>query len=105
MGGIAGRADAIFGAVECQKSNGSLHFHFFQYIQRLHQFASMKEIASILKEKLVSAVELKQFLENICVESYADPAQHDDEVPKLEAAFPLYSEVTECSSKDKTLMG
>ena len=34
MGGIAGRADALFGAVECQKSNGSLHYHFFVFVQR-----------------------------------------------------------------------
>ena len=33
-GGIAGRADALFGAVECQKSNGSLHYHFFVFVQR-----------------------------------------------------------------------
>ena len=29
MGGIAGRADAMFGAVERQKSTGSLHYIFF----------------------------------------------------------------------------
>ena len=28
MGGLAGRADGMFGAVECQKSTGSLHYHF-----------------------------------------------------------------------------
>ena len=28
MPGIAGRPDAMFGAVECQKSTGSLHYHF-----------------------------------------------------------------------------
>ena len=28
MGGIAGRADAMFGAVEAQKSTGTLHYHF-----------------------------------------------------------------------------
>ena len=40
MGGIAGRADALFGAVEGQKSTGSLHYHFFIFIQRFfgHMF-------------------------------------------------------------------
>ena len=61
MGGLAGRADALFGAVECQKSNGSLHFHFFPFVQRLHQYASMKEIGRMLEEKLVAADELKEF--------------------------------------------
>ena len=59
MGGLAGRADALFGAVECQKSNGSLHYHFFAFVQRLHQFASMKEIAQCLEAKLVEAKDLK----------------------------------------------
>ena len=29
MGGIAGRVDAMFGAVECQKTTGVLHYHLF----------------------------------------------------------------------------
>jgi hypothetical protein len=37
VGGFAGRADALFGAVEAQKTNGSLHFHFKLFVQRLHQ--------------------------------------------------------------------
>ena len=35
MGSIAGRCDGIAGAVECQKSTGSLHLHFWCYAQRL----------------------------------------------------------------------
>ena len=49
MGGLAGRADAMFGAVECQKTTSALHYHFFLFVQRLHQFASMKEIALALE--------------------------------------------------------
>ena len=41
MGGLAGRADAMFGAVECQKTTGTLHSHFFLFVQRLHQYASL----------------------------------------------------------------
>ena len=41
MGGVAGRCDGIAGAVECQKSKGSLHLHFWCYAQRLHQFKSL----------------------------------------------------------------
>ena len=61
----------------------------------------MKEIARKLEEKLVDAVELKQFLENLCCECYADPGKHRAEVEKLERDFPMYSERTECASKDK----
>ena len=97
MGGLAGRADALFGAVECQKSNGSLHFHFFAFVQRVHQYATMKEIAELLEEKLVDAADLKHFLSNICCESYADVEKHQKEVPTLEEHFPTYSEITECA--------
>ena len=92
MGGLAGRADAMFGAVECQKSNGSLHHHFWLFVQRLHQFATLKEIAEMLTAKLVQATELKDFLGSICCEKYADVADHLANVEALEANFPNYSE-------------
>ena len=59
MGGLAGRADAMFGAVECQKSNGSLHYHFFLFVQRLHQYATVLEIAELLEQALANADDLK----------------------------------------------
>ena len=96
MGGIAGRADAMFGAVECQKTTGSLHYHLFLFIQRLHQFCTLKEIAELLVAKLVEAQELKDFLSNICCETYTDVEQHRSNVPDLEAKFPAYSENSEC---------
>ena len=65
MPGLAGRPDAMFGAVECQKSIGSLHYHFFLFVQRLHQSASSKDIAELLAAKLVDASELKGYLANI----------------------------------------
>ena len=105
MGGLAGRADALFGAVECQKSNGSLHYHFFTFVQRLHQYASMKEIGRVLEEKLVAADELKEFLANICCECYADPDKHREDLSTLEGNFPMYSERTECGSAEKPLWG
>ena len=82
----------LFGAVECQKSNGSLHLHFFAFVQRLHQYATMKEIAELLEKALVDAADLKQFLSNICCESYADVEKHQKEMPTLEERFPTYSE-------------
>ena len=99
MGGLAGRADAMFGAVECQKSNGSLHYHFWLFVQRLHQFATLAEIAELLAAKLVHATELKDFLGKICCETYADVAEHQANVEALEANFPNYSEQTECQGE------
>ena len=101
LGGLAGRADALFGAVECQKSNGSLHYHFFVFIQRLHQYASMKEIAEKLEAKLVEADELKGFLANICCESYPNKEKFLKEMHRLEENFPTYSEKSECGDDMK----
>ena len=76
MGGLAGRADAMFGAVECQKSNGSLHYHFLLFVQRLHQYCTFKEIAEVLEKAVVDASELKDFIANLCCTSYNDPEGH-----------------------------
>ena len=62
MGGIVGRVDAMFGAVESQKVTGALHYHFFIFVQRLHQYATLKEIAEKLQAGLVQAFELKKTL-------------------------------------------
>ena len=37
QGGCLGRCDALFGAIETQKS-GVLHYHFKAFVQRLHQY-------------------------------------------------------------------
>jgi hypothetical protein len=36
VGGFAGRADILYGAIEAQKTNGSRHFHFKLFVQHLH---------------------------------------------------------------------
>ena len=99
LGGCVGRADALIGAVECQKSNGSLHFHWFLFIQRVHQYSTMQEIAALLEEAIIESVELKQFLENLCVSTYTDLPKHLSEQEELEKNFPVYSEDTECAGE------
>ena len=91
----------MFGGVECQKTTGSLHFHFFGFVQRLHEFASMKQIGKALEEELVKPCELKNFLANICVESYIDPALFTAQRTYLEGAFPAYSEKTESDTSKR----
>ena len=61
MGGLAGRSDGICGAVECQKLTGSLHLHFWNFIQRLHQYKTLAEITEYLEKCLIHADELKDF--------------------------------------------
>ena len=58
MGGIDGRCDGIAGAVECQKTKGTLHFHFWCYVQRPRQYESLEEIGKLLEDALVTAADL-----------------------------------------------
>ena len=97
MGGIAGRVDALFGAVEAQKTTGGLHFHFFMFVQRVHQSNTIKDIAKKIEENLINAEELKHFLGQICCERYPDLQQFTRERQALEKNFPRYAEGTECT--------
>ena len=45
MGGSAGRADALIGAVEAQKAEGVLHLHFFIYLQMAHQMKNLEDVS------------------------------------------------------------
>ena len=62
VGGIAGRSDGMCGAVECQKSSGSLHLHFWNFIQRAHQHHSLAEIAAMLEKALITADQFKKLI-------------------------------------------
>ena len=54
-GGIAGRVDAMLGAVEAQKTTGGLHYHYVIFVQRIHHFATLKDIAEQIKEEFLNA--------------------------------------------------
>ena len=49
MGGTAGRADALFAAVEAQKAEGVLHVHMFVYLQMASQFHTLYELANLFR--------------------------------------------------------
>ena len=57
VGGIAGRSDGLCGAVECQKSSGSLHLHFWNFVQRVHQHHSLAEIAAMSRPSFSSIMQ------------------------------------------------
>ena len=77
------------------EDNGCLAFIFlFIFVQRLHQIATMEEIAEKIKENLVNAEELKQLLSQICGERYPDTNQFMTARHALEMNFPLYAELT-----------
>ena len=50
-GGIFGRIDAAYAAVEAQKSTGALHAHLQLFIQCLHQHTPLAEILKRLRER------------------------------------------------------
>ena len=102
MGGLAGRADAMFGAVECQKSNGSLHYHFFVFLQRLHQYCTLLEIAEILEKGLATAADLKDFIANILCTSYNDLQAHKQDGLLIYIARNAYVIVLDAHSAEDT---
>ena len=86
------------GAVECQKSSGSLHLHFWNFIQRAHQHHSLAEIAAMVEKALITADQLKKFCAVVCCESYPLPEQADKDVESTEAKWPKFSEQGEAAA-------
>jgi hypothetical protein len=68
QGGVFGRVDQIFGGVEAQRA-GALHLHAFAYIQRAHQHKTLKDIATMVRQGLMTADALKQWQDYVCRET------------------------------------
>ena len=79
MGGSAGRADALVGAVEAQKAEGVLHFHFFIYVQMAHQFSNLSELAELFRERVLSMDALKQHHNHLRCAEFPDKEKFDRE--------------------------
>ena len=90
MGGSAGRADALVGAVEAQKAEGVLHLHLFLFLQMLHQFMTLHDIAEHLRQGLVSVEAMKTFVSFVRSASYSDVDAFNKERESIEAAWPEY---------------
>ena len=105
MGGIAGRCDGIAGAVECQKAKGTLHLHFWCYVQRLHQYKSLEEIGKLLEDELVEAADLKRFVEHLCNESYPLSDGLANEIDELERRWPCFKETDDATQTEPRTWG
>ena len=101
LGGSLGRCDGMIGAVECQKTTGNLHFHAMTFLQCLHQFGSMQDIATAIEKQLATTTELKAFLAEIQVTSYYNLDQFNAERDELERVFPAYREPTSTNGNAK----
>ena len=92
MGGMGGRSDGVSGAVECQKVTGALHLHFWNFIQRAHQFMTLEEIGRRIEEELLRAEDLKRFCAHLCCESYPLPDEVERRLEMIEKTWPKFHE-------------
>ena len=76
MGGSAGRADGMVGAVEGQKKEGVLNLHLFLYLQMATQCSTLHELGDMLRRKLLTADAMKLFVSYVRCASYPDPERH-----------------------------
>ena len=91
MGGSAGRADGMIGAVEAQKAEGVLHIHLFLYIQMVAQYSTLLDLAHMLQTKLVPATALKLYESYVRCAAYPDVARFEKERDDIEKAWPAYA--------------
>ena len=90
LGGSAGRADGMIGAVEAQKIEGVLHLHLFLFVQMAMQYMTLKEIAEMFKTGVLSVELWKQYVNHVRPAAYPD---HDaflsqrDFIEQQELAF------------------
>ena len=91
MGGSAGRADGMVGAVEAQSKEGVLHLHLFLYLQMAMQYYTVYELGEMLRREMLSVAAMKLFVSYVRCASYPDPALHQRQRSSLEKAWPAYS--------------
>ena len=90
MGGSAGRADAMAGAIEAQKAEGVLHIHLFMFLQMAFQFHTLKEITEMFRQELLKPDAWKRYLDMVKRASYPDPAAFEKERDDIEKTWPAY---------------
>ena len=91
LGGSAGRADAMIGAVEAQKVEGVLHLHLFLFVQMAMQFLTLKEIADMFKTGMLSVEVWKQYINHVRPAAYPDHEAFLSERSFIEQAWPAYA--------------
>ena len=93
-GGVFGRVEAAYVAIEAQKSTGSLHGHVQVFIQCLHQHNSLTEVWEEIErrgEQLVD--EYKQFAAHVMYGTHsARPEVVEEELRRLGKTWPEYSD-------------
>ena len=89
-GGIFGRIDAIYGAIECQKS-GSLHLHTQAFVQCYHQFRPLSELVTLSNERQLELLRrYSTYSAHVRRTIYNKPQDWEEEQQDVEADWPEY---------------
>ena len=70
LGGSAGRADAAVGAVEAQKAEGVLHLHLYIFLQSVHQYSTLYDIADMIRNHVLKVESFKDYANFTRVAAY-----------------------------------
>ena len=92
-------------AVESQSAGGVLHVHLFMYIQMAMQFMSLYQLAQHLREKMLTADALKQYVSHVRRASYPDAEAHQESRSQLEKAWPAFADDQQLSRLPKFFLG
>ena len=101
MGGAAGRCDAMVVAVESQSADGVLHVHLFMYFQMAMQFMTLHQLAQHLREKMLTADAVKQYVSHVRRASYPDAKAHQESRSQLGKAWPAFADDQQLSRLPK----
>ena len=77
---------------EAQKAEGVLHVHAFIFIQMVHQFCTLEEIAAKLRAGLLTATAMKAYVNFVRCAAYPDIKKFNEERAAIEKAWPTYPE-------------
>ena len=92
MGGAAGRADAMVGAVEAQQAEGVLHLHLFLFLQGASQFATLQELAEMFAKRALDIDAVKAFHSYVRCAEAPDVAKMEAERDAIERTWPAFAE-------------
>ena len=88
-------------AVESQSADGVLHVHLFMYLQMGMQFMTLHQLAQQLREKMLTADALKQYVSHVRCASYPDVEGHQRSRSQVEKAWPAFADDQELSRLPK----
>ena len=90
VGGIFGRVDAVYGALEYQKG-GPLHIHAQVFVQCHHQFTPISELLGLkMEQQLEMLRKYSDYTAHVRRMVYCDPLAWKGEQEQLEEEWPEY---------------